>query len=73
MACVIALDLANLGGKITKIRPLNPSSLQDVRRHAYNSVKNDLLDESSNKICLLQIRIIYLCGYLNHFNHILSC
>ena len=32
MTWIIALDLARLGGKITKIRPLTLSSLSNVQR-----------------------------------------
>ena len=37
MAWVIALDFSQLGGKITKIRPLNSSS--PLQKYAYSNIK----------------------------------
>ena len=71
MAWVIAVDLAILGGKITKLCPLYSSSLQNVQRihiiqYTFSFIRRILQYDVfiTNKL--------YLCGYLNHFNHSLS-
>ena len=70
MAGVIALDLAILGGKITKIRPFNSSRLPNEQCMHIIQHKFDLLDESCNLMYLLQIRIIFMRlfePFLSHF------
>ena len=48
MAWVIVLDLAILGYKITKLRPLNSASPPNVQRMHIIQDKFDLLDNSRN-------------------------
>ena len=70
MALVIVLDFAILGGKITKLRSLNSSSLPNVQRMHIIQYIYFLLHNSCN--IYIEVRVIFRWLF-NQLNHTFSC